>query len=411
MEGTIWAPKFKLSLGKTSLSANLIVNNMWEYLIRKSQVPEISGEILSDHFNMPDFLDSSESSEDYDFHLPDSIYLNLHCTADSFEYGKFLSSNLDTWFTYKPGILDVSTLRINTMKGTAFASGVVIADDQGQMQLRTTGELRKIDINKLFFVFNNFGQDFIVSENLKGSASGTIDFSGTISSKLDLLTKGITAQSDFTIDNGELINFEPITELSSFVELSELQHIRFSTLKNSVLIKDEKVYIPQMDINSSAFNLSISGTHGFDNYFEYRLRLSLSEILAGKAKKAKKENEEFGIIEDDGAGNTNIYLSVIGTPDDYKIKYDKKEAINKIKSDLKEEKKLLRSILKEDLGLFKRDSSDLNLKKQNSNPNQLIMDWEEEENVPDKAPLKEKKGKKKEPALEIIWDDQDPDIN
>jgi hypothetical protein len=410
MEGSIWVPNFKMKLGKTSLSASLMVNNLWEFFMRKTRIPEIKGEIISEYFNVYDFIDDSESTEEYDFYLPDSIFLDFHCKADSFVYGKFLSSNLETWFTYSPGKLSVSSIKIRAMKGSAIASGVITGNSEGPMLLRTSGELRKIDINKLFYAFNNFGQDFIISENLKGSASGTIDFSAFISPEFDLLTKDLTAQSDFIIEDGELINFEPITELSDFVELSELQHIRFSTLRNSILIKDEKVYIPQMDINSTAFNISISGTHGFDSHFEYRLRLSLSELLARKAKKAKKENEEFGVVEADASGNTNLYLSVIGTPDDYKIKYDKKEAINKIKSDLKEEKKLLKSILKEDLGLFKKDSASSGNIIHSSNPNQFKMDWGDEETVPDKTPVKDKKNKKKEPALEITWDENETEI-
>jgi len=405
MEGETWFPEFRIKIGKNSLYANLIVLHFWEYMINKSRIPEINGEINAEYISVTDFLSDESPDENYEFHMPDSIYLNLHCTADSFIYGRFHSAAAESWFTYKPGLLSISSLNIQTMKGRISASGAVIADNEGQMLVRASGNLRNIDINMLFYAFHNFGQDFIISDNLKGSGTGNIDYSGYISPKFDLLTKNLTAQSDFIIEEGELINFEPITELSSFVELSELQHIKFSTLKNSILIKDEKVYIPQMDINSSAFNITISGTHGFDNYFEYKLRLSLSEILAGKARNAKKENEEFGTIEDDGSGNTNIYLSLIGTPDDFKIKYDKKEAISKIKANLKEEKKLLKTILNEELGLFKKDSASILKNSGNQDKKPFIMDWSEEKD----NPLPKEVKNKKDPAFKISWDEEDPE--
>jgi hypothetical protein len=411
MEGKTWFPVLKIINGKNIISTNLVVNNFWEYLMGNSLIPEVNGEIMSDYLRFTDFLTESNPAEETNFHLPDSIYLNLHCKIDSFVYGKFLSSDLETWFSYKPGQLSVSSLSMNSMKGVVSTSGVIIGDNKGQMLLHAIGELHKIDINQLFYAFNNFGQDFIIAENLKGSASGKLDYSGYISPKLELITKDLIAQSDFIIQEGELINFEPITELSSFVELSELQHIKFSTLKNSVLIKDEKVYIPQMDINSSAFNISISGTHGFDNHFDYRVKLSLSEILARKAKRVKKEYEDFGIVENDAAGNTTVYLSIIGTPDDFKIKYDKKEAINNIKSDLKEEKKLLKTILKEELGMFKKDSLNSGNVNNSKQKDQFIMDWGEEKDASEKPSGKENevKKKKKDPAFEITWDEEDPD--
>ena len=410
MEDEMWFPEFQIKLGKNNISANLEVNNFWEHFVNNSKIPEIYGEIVSEYLSITDFLSKSSSTDEMDFRLPDSIVLNLHCKVDSFIYGKFLALDLETWFKYNPGLLSTSYLKMQTMAGTVSAHGAIIADKRGLMFLRASGALQNININKLFYAFNNFGQDFILAENLKGSVSGKIDFSAFISPKLELLTKNLTAQSEFVIIDGELINFEPITELSSFVKLSELQHIKFSTLKNSILIKDEKVYIPQMDINSSAFNITISGTHGFNNYFEYKLRLSLSEILASKAKKAKKENDEFGIIEDNGKGSTNLYLSLEGTPEDFKIKYDKKEAIIKIKSDLKEEKKLLKAILKEELGLFKKDTVSAGNKNKNSDQDQFIMDWGDEKITPDKPLQKEndKKVKKKDPAFDIIWEEDGP---
>ncbi len=412
MDGKTWFPVLNIKLGENIVSTDLTVDHFLEFILHKSAIPQVSGEILSERLTITDFIRKSESSEEIDFHLPDSIYLKLHCKVDSFIYGKFLSSDLDTWFSYKPGLLSVSSLKMETMSGKVSAAGAIIGDIQGRMLLRTTGDLRKIDIHNLFYTFNNFGQGFIVSENLKGFVSGTYDFSAHINNKLELQTKNLTAESDFVIENGELINFEPITELSSFVELSELQHIRFSTLKNSVLIKDEKVFIPQMDINSSAFNITISGSHGFDNYFDYKMRLSLNDILAVKVKKPKRESEEFGVIEDDGAGKTNLYLTIIGTPDDFKIRYDRKEAINKVKSDLQQEKKVLKTILREELGFFKKDSLSSPTGKDDGVKDRFIMDWGDEADKPETtiAEEEQKKGKKKDPAFKISWEEEDPDL-
>jgi len=405
MSGATWFPVFKMEIGKNKLSANLVVNHLWDYLVCNSKDPEVNGEILAGYFNVKDFLRDSDSEEETEFLMPDSLYLNLNCRIDSFLYGKFFASDLYTQFSYSPSVLTVSSLKMKTMNGVISGKAVITGEEQNNMLLRTTGELRKIDIYKLFYVFNDFGQDFLVAKNLKGFVSGTINFSAQISPKLELLTKNLTTESDFIIENGELINFEPINELSSFVELSELQHIKFSTLKNSVMIKDEKVFIPQMDINSSAFNITISGTHGFDNYFDYKVRLNLNEVLSRKAKLAKKENEEFGVVEDDGSGETNIYLSVIGTPDDFNVRYDRKEAMNKIKSNLQEEKKLLKTILKEELGLFRKDTASAAIK--NPEKEQFIYDWEDEKDVQE-VPVKtekEKKAQKKDPDIRVTWDE------
>jgi len=118
------------------------------------------------------------------------------------------------------------------------------------------------------------------------------------------------------------------------------------------------------------------------------------------------------VIEDDGAGKTNLYLTIIGTPDDFKIRYDRKEAINKVKSDLQQEKKVLKTILREELGFFKKDSLSSPTGKDDGVKDRFIMDWGDEADKPETtiAEEEQKKGKKKDPAFKISWEEEDPDL-
>ncbi len=136
-----------------------------------------------------------------------------------------------------------------------------------------------------------------------------------------------------------------------------LQDVRFSTLENTIEIDNEKVIIPKMEIISSALNIFVSGKHGFDNMVDYHFQLTMSDLLSKKAKKAKKENEEFGVIADDGLGRTQLFISMSGPIDDPKISYDALGAKEKFKADIKNEKQTLKQVLKEELGLFKKDST------------------------------------------------------
>ncbi len=133
-------------------------------------------------------------------------------------------------------------------------------------------------------------------------------------------------------------------------------------------------------------NIILSGTHTYDNVINYKIKLSLNELLSKKAKKAKKENNEFGEIADDGLGRTNIFLSMTGTVDNPIIKYDTKEAVQNIKQELKEEKHTLKNILKDEFGFFKKDST-LNgtPKKENS---KFTIKWDESPKENEKKELK-----------------------
>ena len=115
-------------------------------------------------------------------------------------------------------------------------------------------------------------------------------------------------------------------------------------------------------------------------------------MLSKKAKRAKKQNDEFGTIADDGLGRTDIFLSMTGTVDNPIIKYDPKSAIQSIKQDLKAEKQTLKSILKEEFGLFKKDTAIKNkVKKSNDKNTKFIIKWDEPKADEKKTELKKPK--------------------
>jgi len=113
----------------------------------------------------------------------------------------------------------------------------------------------------------------------------------------------------------------------------------------------------------------------------------LSEILENKAKKAKKENEEFGVVEDDGLGRTSLYLSIKGNVENYKITYDTKKVKEHIKDNLKQEKETLKTILNEEFGWFKNDSTIAKKKQKNEEIKkpQFMIKWDEDQPEIDKS--------------------------
>jgi hypothetical protein len=155
-----------------------------------------------------------------------------------------------------------------------------------------------------------------------------------------------------------------------------------------------------MDIHSSAFNISLSGTHHFDNTFSYKTKILLSEVLAGKTNRIKTGTKEFGEIEDDGFGKTSLYLSIDGNTDDYKVSYDTKTAMQEVKKNLNNEKKELKKILNQELGLFRKDTSTYSSDNL-SNKNQFKIIWDESQkdsSVIDAIPKS---------SFRILWEEDD----
>jgi hypothetical protein len=214
--------------------------------------------------------------------------------------------------------------------------------ERDKIEINVKADLNEISIDSVFYICNNFNQTFMTHENIKGQFEGKVKLLFTINHNLDIDPSSVIASIDASIKKGQLINFGPMKKLSKFINERDLENIRFSELKNNIYIENRTINIPEMIIKSNISDISISGTHTFDQHLDYKISVPLKNLR----QKFKNNNEATAAIDDNGFGRSSIYLTVKGTADNYKIAYDTKRTRGKIKDDLKREKKELQDIFK-----------------------------------------------------------------
>ncbi|MGB3947772.1 MAG: AsmA-like C-terminal region-containing protein [Bacteroidia bacterium] len=376
------------------------LKNIVGFVMNESDDVTIVSTLKSKKLNLNELVENKETStkaeSDYKLKFSEHINVVFNSEIEELVFRKFNASNIKGLVTLKNKKLSVDSLAFNTMGGKIITSGLVDATDSTAILVSCFADLQKIDITRFFVAFENFEQDYITDKNVKGKVSAKIQYASIYTPELNVDLDKLYAGIDMTIENGELNNVESMKSLSRFIDLKDLENIRFSTLHNQLEVKNKMVAMPVMEIKSNAMNVFASGTHSFENEINYRIKLSLNELLAKKIKKPKEQNTEFGEIADDGLGRTNLFLLMTGTVDKPIIKYDTKGAVQNIKQNLKVEKQSLKKILNEEFGLFKKDSS-LNKNKPNKalEDKKITIKWEEQE--PKKEEKKElKKPKRKE---------------
>lgn len=368
------------------------------YLLHQNSTLNLEAELRSQNLDLSKYFEKDPkrvSADRYEASMlfPDDLFAKLNVSASNFKLKKFNAKNAIAHVNYKPGMYTLNSAVFETMKGRVAGNGAVLLDFNKNLIVKGQTSLKKIDIRQLFYVFDNFGQAILRDNHLNGSLTGDILMSCEWDNNMNLDKNKVLVESNLEIANGELINFEPLLGLSRFIALSELKDIRFSTLKNQIFIRHQQIIIPQMDINSSAFNISGNGIHNFDNHYTYHINVLLSDVLARKARQNKKENTEFGIIEDDGLGETRIPLMIVGYNDDYRISYDTKGLKQIIKESVIGQKSELKSIFREEFGFYKNDTT-VNRTQTNS---KFKVEWDEQ---PDAEKKPETTGKKRKKTFE-----------
>jgi len=374
------------SLGFYFGQSNAIITgkayNTLAYILVENETIKLNGKLYSDSLNMADLLSPNQKEDkNINFSYPKHIACRLELSIKKFVYNKFEAQQLYAQFYLNKDITQVNDFRMNTSKGVATGQMLLKPLENNKYQIDINSNFSDIDIRQIMFELDNFGQKSFLYTNLNGRLSAISNFKALLNSDLSFNKESLELHTIFNIKNGELNNYKPLYSLSKFIELSDLENIKFDNFHNTIDIKNKVVYIPKMEIKSNAVNLSMSGTHNFNNEFTYRMKVELSEILGRKAKANKKENKEFSFIEDDGRGRTALFLLIKGKDGNITVKYDGKSVKAHIKEGIREEKNELKNILNEEFGLFKNDSAVIKAKKKAKNKstkNNFQIEWDED---------------------------------
>jgi len=371
--------KGKGVLYKSSFEGDILIRDFVDLLLQnQTKSPQIFLNI--DRINLDSILleNRNSSAKEYKngFHLTSKIKKIIYKESEI--------TNLNIRIDYGKGKYTCNQFSLNALSGN-LAGTFSYSPTEG---IISSLLFQKIDMHKLFKTFNNFDQSFITYNGISGGLSGKADISFRFNNQGDVNPKSIIASSDLVLDNGKLTDLSQFEKLSKFLNLKEVEIIRFKTVENTITIKNGQVNIPTMSIFSNAINLQLSGQHSFTGDFTYWIKVNLKEILA---KKFLAKNYNASVYENDKAGGLNLYIKFWGNSEEYKFSFDKMHSLNKIKSNIRKEGSTLKSLIKEEFNSYKKDGS-------------LVRDTLKENSLNKFDTLHNKTRKK---AFKIEWDEID----
>ncbi|MBL7872771.1 MAG: AsmA family protein [Cyclobacteriaceae bacterium] len=322
---------------------NGFFKNIITFLIFENQPIGIETDLRSTFLDLDQLFAigfSDEQSENYQFKISPNLQLNFNCDVKSMRYKRFKPKNIKGDLLVKNQVAVSRNITMNTLGGLLTVNGIVDAKNPKVIDVISSMKLNGQHLDSIFYVFDNFFQDFIQDKHLKGQAYATIELEMALNEKLNLIPPTMISDISVTVKNGELNNFEPMKKLNKYLDDEGLGKLRFADLKNEIHVENKTIYIPQMEIKSNVTTIQLSGTHTFDQYIDYRVVVPL------RNKNKIDPDEAFGAVEDDGVGKAKLFLKITGTTDKYIVSYDKDAVKKKIASDLKKEVQELKDAFK-----------------------------------------------------------------
>ncbi len=248
----------------------------------------------------------------------DQANIRLNLKADKLDYKRFVGHNVNASITLLEDSYNLNKVSLQHAGGSMQINGSLRGANEYYQEAKVKVNMDNVDINKVLYAFNNFGQDAIESKNIEGKFTSAIDVRMDIDRQLKKTPTNIEGILDFSLKNGALINFEPIQKLQNFLfKNRNFKDIRFAELKDRLELKDGDIKINRMEIQSTALSMYVEGIYSLKGNTDISIQVPLSN-LKKRGEDYKPEN-----IGADVKGGTSVFVrGQPGEDGNIKFKYD-----------------------------------------------------------------------------------------
>ena len=260
--------------------------------------------------NAPQLSESSASGKS-------NLDLELICLFDNINFKKYNGEDVAGEISLQDDILEVVDITGKGMGGSMKLNGKLKIMPNQDVYISGNVRTKEVYLDSLFYVFNNFDQDFITDKNLKGLLYADVFASMYFDSAWRFRRPLLTSMAELRVVNGELNDFAPIMALSTYIDDKDdnLSNLKFSHLVNHVTIREDTIYIPEMSIHTNVRNMALGGYHTLNQHINYQLAVPIINERVDK-------DEAFGAVQKSSKGSPNLLFRIKGTTSDYKVNYD-----------------------------------------------------------------------------------------
>jgi hypothetical protein len=217
-----------------------------------------------------------------------------------------------------------------TIKGsTKTMEGEMILD--GEMKFNATPTLfAKLSCNQVsayefFRQAENFGQEVLVADNIEGKLDARLYMEVFFDEECNFLLDKLKVLGGIGLKDGRLRGFKMLEDFSTFVNIRDLQEIRFTNLENFFEIRNSKLYLPVMFIQSNALNMTISGEHTFEQDISYYIKVNAGQVMSDRFR---RHNPKLRPKPARKNGFFNLYYAILGDIDNFNFVSDKRRVLN-----------------------------------------------------------------------------------
>lgn len=248
----------------------------------------------------------------------DKCAVIIDLKADKIVYNKLTATKATARIQMLDSKLLIKNGSLQTSGGTITFSSQVQPSGKN-FTFSSNAQVYQVEIASFLKSFNNFGIQSFSPSNIKGKLSSKANVNGLITSTGELITNSIHGNLTFNVNQGALLNFDPIVKIGKFAfPFRDVKNITFSDLSADLKVRGQQVDLNHLTISSSVLNLDAEGVYSFGAGTNIALSIPLRNSKNDAKLTSKAERDavrDRGIV---------LHLNAVDDQGKIKIKWGKK---------------------------------------------------------------------------------------
>jgi hypothetical protein len=234
--------------------------------------------------------------------------VSVNLKAQQLSLDKFRASNVMAALSFNGDNWEIQKAYLQHADGSLDLSAKVHHVNDASSQANIQMNMQHMNVRKLFYSFNNFGQTSLTYTNINGVLTAKANIVTDINRSGKLITSTMNGKMDFSLKNASLINFKPILGIQKYVlKNRDLNNIQFTELSDTFDIKNGDIYIHRMPVVSSALTMYIEGIYSFANRTDILIQIPFSSL--------KSNPDDYTSIDKNAKPGKSVNLRARTGPD------------------------------------------------------------------------------------------------
>lgn len=281
----------RFQLGKSILNMNCSIGNFLNFYYTDPQKIVVDLKLSSPTLSLSEFMtflgprkaiakkpvtkNSAKEISDQLAAVLEASRVNIQLNVNKAIYKRFTANNLSASISMLGDGIYFNKINISHAGGNLNLTGNI--KQSGPVnKFALNAIIKRVNVKEFFYAFENFGQNSITSQNLKGFLSAKVNTTGSITDKGSIVSRAMYGQVIFNLSNAALIGFEPLEKVQKFAFSNrDFSNITIASLDGTMTLNGDKIAISPMQVNTSVLNFNMKGIYGLSSGTDIALDIPL----------------------------------------------------------------------------------------------------------------------------------------